>query len=230
MLAVLFPVAQWITRSWPDGNPAASTRSTATTTLSQSKDFAAATRTGAFWLILFGSTAILFAIGSVISNFILYLRDQKFDMGAATTLMFGLLVASLAGRVLVGHIAEHYRRKNVMALFYLVLAGSVPLLLLAGNTSAIWTFALVFGFAMGADYMLIPLVTADCFGISALGKLLAAIIMADSLGQFYGPKLAGRIYDTQHTYAPAWWLCTVVGIAGAALIFFIKRDRQLDRT
>jgi len=35
---------------------------------------------------------------------------------------------------------------------------------------------------MGADYMLIPLVTAECFGTAALGKLLALIIMGYSLG------------------------------------------------
>jgi len=37
--------------------------------------------------------------------------------------------------------------------------------------AAIWGFAMLFGFAMGADYMLIPLVTADCFGwLVGLGK------------------------------------------------------------
>ena len=40
---------------------------------------------------------------------------------------------------------------------------------------------------MGADYMLIPLVTAECFGTASLGKLLALIIMGYSLGQWGAP-------------------------------------------
>ena len=80
-----------------------------------------------------------------------------------------------------------------MALFYFLLAAAIPLLVAARQAKAIWSFALVFGFAMGADYMLIPLVTAECFGLASLGQLLSLIIMADSLGQWFGPWLAGRI-------------------------------------
>jgi MFS family permease len=93
-----------------------------------------------------------------------------------------LLFAGLAGRVAVGYIVDRYNKKNVMALFYLILALAIPLLLLARQPAALSTFAVVFGFAMGADYLLIPLVTAECFGLAALGKILSLIIMADSLG------------------------------------------------
>ena len=82
-----------------------------------------------------------------------------------------------------------------MALFYLALGLSVPLLFLAHRPLAVWGFALIFGFSMGADYMLIPLVTAECFGLAALGKLLALLIMGYSLGQWFAPWLAGRIFD-----------------------------------
>jgi hypothetical protein len=41
----------------------------------------------------------------------------------------------------------------------------------------VWALVVIFGFSMGADYMLIPLVVAECFGTASLGKLLALIIM-----------------------------------------------------
>jgi hypothetical protein len=37
--------------------------------------------------------------------------------------------------------------------------------------------------------VLIPLVTAECFGITGLGKLLAVIIMGYSIGQWMGPPI-----------------------------------------
>ncbi|PYU67178.1 MAG: hypothetical protein DMG49_19645 [Acidobacteria bacterium] len=67
--------------------------------------------------------------------------------------------------------------------------GLIPFgsLFIGHNSEAVYGFAVVFGFAMGADYMLISLVVADCFGLTSLEKLLALIVMADSLGQTYGP-------------------------------------------
>jgi MFS family permease len=75
---------------------------------------------------------------------------------------------------------------------------------------------------MGADYMLIPLVTAECFGLAALGKLLSLIIMGYSLGQWLAPWLAGRIFDAYHRYDLAWLMMTAAGILGAVTIYAIS--------
>jgi hypothetical protein len=50
--------------------------------------------------------------------------------------------------------------------------------------------------------MLIPLVTAESFGLEALGKLLALIISVYSIGQWAGPALAGRIFNAYHSIIP----------------------------
>ncbi len=138
----------------------------------------------------------------------------------------GLLFAGLAGRVIVGYLADRFQKKNVMAAFYLVLALAIPLLFFARFPVAAWSFAIIFGFAMGADYMLIPLVTAECFGLATLGKLLAVIIMANSLGQWIGPWAAGLIFDATHSYNIAWATVTIGGVVGAFLIYSIKVERE----
>jgi MFS family permease len=99
------------------------------------------------------------------------------------------------------------------------------MLYLAPNRVALWGFAVVFGFAMGADYMLIPLVTAECFGLAALGKLLALIIMGYSLGQWFAPWLAGRIFDTYRSYDLAWTIMAAAGVVGALAIYAIRVRR-----
>ena len=232
ILICLFPVAQWMTRSKPaemglvpdgeQGHPSA------TASVVPSLGLAPAVRTANFWLILVGSTLIIGAIGTVIQQFVLFLRDQGYSTAQASEVSSGLLFAGLVGRVLVGYVADRYTKKNVMGLFYLILALAIPLLFLARQPVALWAFAIVFGFAMGADYMLIPLVTAECFGLAALGKLLGLIIMADSLGQWFGPMLAGRIFESTHSYNLAWTLITAAGLVGAALIFLIRIPRRKE--
>ncbi len=231
ILLVLLPIALWVTRSspgdmtlLPDGANADQAPQSAPEAASVA--LGPAVRTANFWLILLGSTLIIGAIGTVIQQFVLFLRDQGYSTSQASTVSSGLLMAGLVGRVAVGFIADRYNKKNVMALFYLILALAIPLLFLARRPAALWGFAIAFGFAMGADYMLIPLVTAECFGLKALGKLLSLIIMADSLGQWFGPMLAGRIFESTRSYNLAWSIITLAGVLGAAAIFAVAPHRQ----
>ncbi len=232
MILILFPVGIWVTRSSPQQLGVLPDGATAEAPAVEINPVPVgrAVRTLNFWLLLMGSTLTIWAIGTVISHFILFLRDAGHDMGWASRMLSILLIASLAGRVTVGYVADRFTRKNVMALFYLLLASAIPLLLVRHHDTSVVTFAVIFGFAMGADYMLIPLVAADCFGLAALGKLLALIIMADSVGQTFGGVMAGYIFDTRHSYNLAWALIAIGGILGAFAIYLISTDRAAPGT
>jgi MFS family permease len=224
ILLILFPIGFWVTRSTPtdlgllpDG--AAQSHATAA---SSSVGLAAAMRTKNFWLILFGSALVIGAINAVIQHFILFMQDMGYSRATGSRFLSGLLASSLCGRVLVGYLADRFRKKNAMALFYLIIGSSIPLLFLARQPLAAWSFAVAFGFAMGADYMLIPLVTAECFGIGSLGKLLATIIMGYSIGQWVAPWIAGRLFDAHHSYDLTWQIMAGAGVLGAAAIYAIS--------
>ena len=185
-----------------------------------------AVRSSNFWLILTGSTLVIGAIGTVIQHFILFLKDAGYSLATAARFSTLLLASSLLGRVAVGYGADKFSKKNTMALFYALIGASLLLLTISAKAAGIAIFALVFGFAMGADYMLIPLVTAECFGTSSLGKLLALIIMGYSLGQWGAPWIAGRIFDARHSYELAWNLMGVAALAGAVAIYAIGSRRS----
>lgn len=242
ILVVLFPVAQWVTRSnprdlnlLPDGSSgtaaslsANEVRATAAAGANpvHAVELGRAVRTRNFWLILVACTLTIGAIGAVTQHLILFLRDHGYSQSAASRVSSTLLLSSLAGRVIVRYFADRYSAKNMMALFYLALALAIPLLFFANQPAAIWGFALAFGFAMGADYMLIPLVTAECFGLAMLGKLLSLIIMGYSLGQWFAPWLAGRIFDTYHSYDLAWGIMAIAATVGAAMIYAVVPVRK----
>ena len=220
VLAVLFPVGFWITRSTPaeirllpDGLNQKTEENAFQVAPMQSSSVSIALRSSDFWLILAGSTLVIGAINAVIQHFILFMKDLGYSTTSASHFLSALLAASLGGRIVVGYLADRYQKKNTMAVFYILVGVSIPLMLLGRHPAAAWAFAIAFGFALGADYMLIPLVTAERFGINSLAKLLALIIMGYSVGQWLAPWVVGRLFDTYHSYRIAW-----VGIAAAAIV------------
>lgn len=230
LLLVLFPIGIWVTRSSPKDSGIDPEAFGEEMPPESSAGVAQAVRSAAFWLITAGSALAIGAIGAVIQHFILFLKDAGYSAAAATQYSTILLTASLGGRVIVGYLADRLRKSYLMALFYFVIGASVFLLAYPHSTAVLCGFAIIFGFAMGADYMLIPLVTAECFGTAALGKLLAMIIMGYSIGQWAAPWFVGKIFDAQHTYAVAWKIVAILGMAGAAAIYAIPASVRTRST
>jgi MFS family permease len=229
IMLVLIPVGIGVTCSTPadlgllpDGADQAVAATQKRPTTATTFEIKSALRSSNFWLILAGSTLVVGAIGAVTQHFILFVKDQGYSTAIASRFFTGLLTASLGGRVLVGYIADRFRKKNTMALFYCVLSLSILLLSVSHRPAMIWGFVVLFGFSMGADYLLIPLVTAECFGTASLGKILALIIMGYSLGQWGAPWIAGRIFDARHSYELAWNTIAVAGLVGAAAVFAVS--------
>jgi MFS family permease len=232
---VLVPTGIWITRSNPadlgiDPKQFAETSSAkkATTSATGATGVAHAVRTAPFWLILLGSTLAIGAIGAVIQHFILFLKDSGYSATVASRYLSILLTASLGGRVVVGYIADRFSKSLIMAIFYFLIGTSVLLLAHPHSTLAIWAFAAIFGFSMGADYMLIPLVVSENFGTASLGKILALIIMGYSIGQWAGPWFVGKLFDAHHNYDLAWTLIAVFAMIGSAAIYatYLHSRRQ----
>jgi MFS transporter, OFA family, oxalate/formate antiporter len=235
---VLLPVGIWVTRSDPEEvglHADGVVDSHFENEKSRAAEISAAgvakaVRSTRFWLILTGSTLVIGAIGAVIQHFILFLKDVGYTPTAASRFFTILLTSSLGGRVLVGYVADRSRKSSIMALFYLMIGASVFLLAWPHSPAVVWTFAILFGFSMGADYVLIPLVTAECFGTASLGKLLALIIMGYSLGQWGAPWMAGRIFDARHSYDLAWKFMAIAGVVGAAAIYAIASFSHSKQT
>lgn len=232
---VLVPTGLWITRSTPadlgiDPKQFAETSSTtkSATPAATATGVADAVRTAPFWLILLGSTLAIGAIGAVIQHFILFLKDSGYSATVASRYLSILLTASLGGRVVVGYIADRFSKSFIMAIFYFLIGASVLLLAHPQSTLAIWAFAAIFGFSMGADYMLIPLVVSENFGTASLGKILALIIMGYSIGQWAGPWFVGKLFDARHNYDLAWTLIAVFAMIGSAAIYatYLHSRRQ----
>jgi hypothetical protein len=91
-----------------------------------------------------------------------------------------ILWSSIVGRLSVGYFADVFSKKSVMTATYFIVAATMLLLLHVSPKSpaSLYIFAVGFGFSMGADYMLIPLMAAERFGINTLARAMSIILLS----------------------------------------------------
>jgi len=176
-----------------------------------------------FYLLAIGSMCSIGAVGGVNQHLKLYLRDLSFTQTQAAHVLSLVLLSSLAGRVLMGMLADIMRRKYVMILIYLIVGCSIPLLLMPDFPGRIYVFAVIFGIGLGGDYMIIPLMAGDLFGIRILGRVMGIILVADGIAESLMPMLIGRLYDIAGNYTFGFTLLICVALIGALIVSFLPK-------
>ena len=154
-------------------------------------------RSTAFYLLTLGSICSIAVVSATQQNLKLVLSLDRHYTQAETVRVLSLVLAfSIAGRLLIGWLADRYAKKYVMLLVYLLVAVAAPGLFLGRNHVLELGFAAVFGIALGADYMILPLMTAEIFGLRVLGRLMGVIVTAGGVAEAVAPWLLNRIRDS----------------------------------
>jgi len=179
-----------------------------------------------FYLLAFGSMCSIGAVGGIMQHIKLYLRDLNFTQTDAAQVMSFVLLASLAGRVLMGFLADLIKRKYVMILIYMIVASAIPLLLMPDFTGRIYIFAIIFGIGLGGDYMIIPLMAGDLFGVKALGRTMGIILVADGIAEASFPMLVGALYDASESYTSGFLVLIGLATLGAIIVSFLPKTKQ----
>ncbi len=184
-------------------------------------------RNPAFYLLMLCSMCSIGAVGGTNQHLKLFLSlDLKFSQTAAASIASTVLACSIAGRLFMGWLADRIPRKHVMMLIYTLIAGSIPLLFFAQSPVALYAFAVVFGLGLGGEYMIIPLMAAELFGVRVLGRLLGVILTADGVAEATFPLLVGRLRDTTGSYQTGFVVLIVLALAGTAAIACLPRGQQ----
>jgi MFS family permease len=176
--------------------------------------------------LAFGSMCSIGAVGGINQHLKLYLRDLSFSQAQAAQIMSLVLFMSLGGRVLMGMLADIIRRKYVMILIYLIVGSSIPLLLMPDFPGRIYVFAVIFGIGLGGDYMIIPLMAGDLFGVKTLGRVMGIILVADGLAESLTPMLVGALYnDVTKSYSLGFTVLICIALSGALIVSFLQKDK-----
>jgi sugar phosphate permease len=181
-------------------------------------------RNPAFYLLAFGSMCSIGAVGGANQHLKLFLSlDQNYAADEAARIISLVLGFSIAGRLLMGWLADRIPKRHVMLLIYLLVGTSIPLLFFASRHETMLLFAVVFGIGLGGEYLIVPLIAADLFGLRALGRVMGVILTADGVAEAVFPMLIGYLRDQNGTYRTGFFLLIVLALAGAIAIAFLPK-------
>ena len=187
----------------------------------------AAFRSGSFYLLAFASMCSIAAVSGTQQNLKLFLSlDRRFAQSDAAAILSLVLGFSIAGRLLMGWLADHFSKKYVMLLTYLLVAAGIPLLFLGTNRQLLWISAAVFGIGLGGDYMIIPLITADIFGVEILGRLLGVLLTAGGIADAVAPWAVGHLRDVTGSYRIAALALVGIALIGSLAVLALPQRRR----
>ena len=217
MIAIAFPLA-WFVRE-PEGHG----RSTAPASPAAGTDsILDVLRQPAFYLLALGSMASIGAVGGTTQNLKLFFAmDRGMAQARVAELISLVLVGSIAGRLLMGWLADRWSRKRVMLLIYLIVAATIPLLWAAPSPVTLRAAALAFGVGLGGDYMIIPLMAADLFGLKRMGRVMGIVLTADGVAEAVVPMAVATLRDRTGSYGPGFALLVALAALGAVAVAFL---------
>jgi MFS family permease len=180
-----------------------------------------------FFLITLSSMLSIAAVSGTQQNLKLFLSlDLHFTQSQSARFLSLVLAFSIAGRLLMGWLADRFSKKYVMLLIYLLVAAAIPLLFAGHSQPVMYAFSAVFGIGLGGDYMIVPLMTAEIFGVKLLGRLLGVILTAGSVAEAVSPWIVGRLRDTTGSYAIGFLALIGMALLGAATVVALPKGQR----
>ena len=167
--------------------------------------------------------------GLISTHFVPLAIDRGVSPGMAATI-FGMMTGLNAlGGIMAGILSDRFRRKNILATVYFVRGVAYLLLIIIPGSMGLWAFALVAGFSWLASVPLTSSLTADVYGLRALGAISGVVFLCHQIGSFAMILLGGYLYDVTGSYNWPFAIAGAFLLPASIAAFSIKEAKYSIR-
>lgn len=190
----------------------------------QGRDFGVveALRTPGFWLLGLGITLRMMVTNAVVVHMVPILVWKGLTEQAAASLVATVAFGVIFSRLALGMAGDRWSKSVVTALGLLVGAGGLLILLNASTLWHLYLYAIAFIVLDGV----VPLnwaLIGDFFGRKSYATLRGIMGILYSIGVFFSPIYAGRVFDTTQSYQQALLVFTGLLILCALLFATLRK-------
>ncbi len=186
-------------------------------------------RTPPMWQLTAAYVVCGITTGTISTHFVPFAIERGVSPGTAAA-MFGLMMGLNAlGGIGAGVLSDRFGRKNVLAVVYLLRGVGFVLLVSIPSSLGMWAFAILAGFSWVASVPLTTALTADVYGLRALGTISGVTFLCHQVGSFIMVLLAGFLFDLTGSYTIPFAIAGSLLFPAALLSFTIRESKYSMR-
>ena len=198
------------------------------------------------WHLSASYTVCGVTVGLISIHFVPYAVEHVGVSPTTAGIIFGYMMGlNVLGGIGGGMLADRFGRKNVLAAVYFVrfiayaaLIGgliavqrdiSIPILAGSPGLLSLWVFATLAGFSWIASVPVTTSLTADVYGLRALGAISGISFLCHQVGAFASITLAGVLYDRTGSYLIPFLIAGALLLPASISAFTINEKKYSMR-
>lgn len=187
-----------------------------------------AVRTSRFWLWGLIQAGLFFCIGAIGVHIIPHATDLGIPEIMAASILSISAGVGIFGRLFIGYVSDRVGSRLTLSVCLSLATLGLIWLLFAQEIWMFYLYAVIQGLSFASVVTLLPILTAELFGVKSLGVTMGALIFVGIIGEAIGPTLTGFIFDITGSYRLAFLI--TVGVIAAAVILSLVLLRQKGKT
>ncbi len=202
----------------PDGELGAPPRAAPAAAVLEGPEMARALRTRSFWLLYAGTLLVSVPVSLPFAHLAHAAQDAGLPRTEALALLSLLGIGSIAGRFVLGALADEIGRCATFLGCCAAVAASTLLWALADSHATFMAFAVGFGAAYGGFVALLPAFATDRFGRRSAAGVIGVLYTGRGIALLLAAPLLALLAERSGGYAAPLGAAAVLGAAGVVLV------------
>lgn len=182
-------------------------------------------RTRDFWLIA-TSIGLLFAVDqALLASLVAYGTDRGFSVSAAAMLVSALSGSAIVGKLAIGALADRVDLRWLLIALAVMTEIFLAILLAQPSYGVLMAASLIVGAAVGGSSPLWASFIAVRFGVASYGAVMGLMALIQIPLTLLALRYIGRVYDSAHSYSPAFLAFAGVIVIAALAILPVRTER-----
>lgn len=177
-------------------------------------DFPQGLSTRSFWMICVAQFVSSNVVAGTHTHIAAHLVDIGYDTSVAVEVISATYVATSIGKVIMGLVADRLGGRASLAINFALIGCGVLLIFGVQHTAMLILFVAVYGMAIGAPQVLIPMTLVESVGLKRFGSLAGLVGIFNTAGAALGPVATGRIFDLKGSYTMAFAGFAAMSVVG----------------
>ena len=182
-----------------------------------------ALHTPAFWLIAFGHGFTSMVILAIMAHLGLLMVDKGYELQDAAFVVTVYTAVAMGFQLVGGYLGSKIPVRFALAIFTVLQALGVVVLVFADAKSTFYLFAILFGAGFGGRNPLTVAIRGDYFGSASFGKILGLSTVPMNILLLIAAPLVGWMRDVQGDYTQAFMVMVGTNMIGALCFILAKR-------